>query len=174
MSLRKHTDYNSYLTNLKHNNLGNYLSERNFRFIESNIISLQNTVNNDYLKKTENIYLSKTPNLKEISLDSVNTIITQPVDLKSNFFSIFKLPANNQIPNGTIKNIINTCTIEEYKLVYIHSSNSSGNGRFSNLGNLFNSYVFPCAGDNLELCWNSEQQNWCVQKYGGYFTNYTI
>ena len=112
MSLRKHTDYNSYLTNLKYNNLGNYLSERNFRYVESQINSL--------------------------------------------------------------KNIINTCTIEQYKLVYIYSTNSSGNGTFSNLGNLFNSYVFPCAGDNIELCWDSDKQNWCVKKYGGYFTNYTI
>ena len=174
MSLRKHNDYNSYLTNLKYNNLGNYLSERNFRFVESHINSLENTVNNDYLKKTENIYLSQTPKLKEINLASMTTIITQPVDLKSNFFSIFKLPANYQIQNGTIKNIINTCTIEPTKLVYIYSINSSGNGGFSNLGNLFNSYVFPCAGDNLELCWNSVQQNWCVQKYGGYFTNYNL
>ena len=174
MSLRKHNDYNSYLTNLKYNNLGNYLSERNFRFVESHINSLENTVNNDYLKKTENIYLSQTPNLKEINLASMTTIITQPVDLKSNFFSIFKLPANYQIQNGTIKNIINTCTIEQQKTINIYSINSSGNGGFSNLGNVFNSYVFPCAGDNLELCWNSVQQNWCVQKYGGYFTNYNL
>ena len=47
MSLRKHTDYNSYLTNLKYNNLGNYLSERNLRFVESQINSLNNTVNKD-------------------------------------------------------------------------------------------------------------------------------
>ena len=53
MSLRKHNDYNSYLTNLKYNNLGNYLSERNFRFVESHINSLNNTVNNDYLRKIE-------------------------------------------------------------------------------------------------------------------------
>jgi len=174
MSLRKHNDYNSYLTNLKYNNLGNYLSEKNFRFIESHINSLEGTVNNDYLRKTENIYLSQTPNLKEINLASMTTIITQPIDLKSNFFSIFKLPANYQIQNGTIKNIINTCNIEQQKTINIYSINSSGNGGFSNLGKLFNSYVFPCAGDNLELCWNSDQQNWCVQKYGGYFTNYKI
>jgi len=172
MSLRKHTDYNSYLTNLKYNNLGNFLSERNYQIVQSHINSLQNSVNNDYLKKTENVYISKTPNLKEVDLNSMTTIITQPIDLKSNFFSIFKLPANHQIQNGKIKNIINTCTIEENKLVYIHSTNSSGNGGFSNLGNLFNSYVFPCVGDNIELCWDSDKQNWCVKKYGGYFTNY--
>ena len=174
MSLRKHNDYNSYLTNLKYNNLGNYLSEKNFNNVKTQINSLESTVNNNYLRKTENIYISQTPNLKEINLDSMTTIITQPVDLKSNFFSIFKLPANYQIQNGTIKNIINTSTIESNKLIYIYSINSSGNGGFSNLGNLFNCYVFPCAGDNLELCWNLEKQNWVVQKYGGYFTNYNL
>ena len=174
MSLRKHTDYNSYLTNLKYNNLGNFLSERNYRIIQSNVNSLENTVNNDYFKKTENVYISKTPNLKEVDLNSMTTIITQPVDLNSIFFSIFKLPATPEIQNGKIKNIINTCVIEEKKLIYIYSTNSSGNGSFSSLGNLFNTYVFPCAGDNIELCWNLEQQNWCVKKYGGYFTNYNI
>lgn len=176
MSLRKYTDYNSYLTSLKYYNLGNYLSDRNLRFVETQITSLQNKVNNDYLKKTDNIYISKTPNLKDISLDSLTSIITQPVDLTSNFFSIFKLPANNQIQNGMLKNIINTCVVSQTKLIYIYSVNSNNSklGGFSNLGSLFNCYVFPCTGDNLELCWNSDQQNWCVQKYGGYFTNYNL
>ena len=175
MNLRKYTDYNSYLTMLKYNNLGNYLSERNFRFVETQIISLQNTVTNDYLKKTSNIYLSQTPNYKEVSLDSMTTIITQPIDLTTNYFSIFKLPANNEIQNGTLKNIINTCNISQTKRVYIYCVNTTNNiGGFSCLGNLFNCYIVPCSGDNLELCWNTDQQNWCVQKYGGAFINYTI
>ena len=172
MSLRKHADYKEYLTNLKYNNLGNYLSERNYRFVETKINTLENTLYNNYLKKTENVYLSKTPNFKEINLDSMTTIITQPIDLTTNYFSIFQLPANNQTQNGTLKNIINACNISQTKLVYIYSVNSSGNGGFINFGNLFNCYVFSCNGDNIELCWNSDQQNWCVQKFGGYFTNY--
>jgi hypothetical protein len=174
MSLRKYTDYNSYLTKLKFDSLGNYLSERNFRYVETKIISLQNTVNNDYLKKTANVYISQKPNFKEISLDSMTTIITQPIDLTTNYFSIFQLPVNNEIQNGTLQNIINTCNISQTKLVYIYSVNFNGNGGFSNLGNLFNCYVFPSNGDNLELCWNSDKQNWCVQKYGGAFINYKI
>ena len=174
MSLRKHADYKEYLTNLKYNNLGNYLSERHFRFVETKIISLQNTVYNDYLKKTENVYISKTPNFKEFSLDSMTTIITQPIDLTTDYFSIFQLSANNQIQNGTLKNIINACNISQTNLIYIYCANVNNPklGGFSNLGNLFNCYVFPCNGDNIELCWNSDQQKWCVQKYGGYFTNY--
>lgn len=175
MSLRKYTDYNSYLTNLKYNNLGRYLSEKNFEIHETRLNSLQSIISNDYLKKTENVYLSKMPNFKELRLDNMTSIITQPIDLTSNFFSIFKLPANNQIQNGTLKNIINTCTISTNKLIYIYCTNDNNNtGAFSNLGNIFNCYVFPCTGDNLELCWNSDKENWCVQKYGGYFTNYNI
>jgi len=180
MNLRKYTDYNSYLTSLKYYNLGNYLSERNFRYVETQIISLQNTVNNDYLKKTSNIYISETPSLREISLDSMTTIITQPIDLTTNYFSIFKLPANNQIQNGTLQNIINTSNISqtktETKLIYIYCVNNNNPklGGFNNLGDLFNCYVFPCNGDNLALCWNSENQSWCVQKYGGCFINYKL
>jgi hypothetical protein len=176
MSLRKYTDYNSYLTKLKFDSLGNYLSDRNFRYVETKIISLQNAVNTDYLKKTSNIYISKTPNLKEISLDSMTTIITQPIDLTTNYFSILQLPANNEIQNGTLKNIINTCNIAQTKIIYIYcvNSNNPNLGGFSNLGNIFNCYIFPCNGDNIELCWNYENQTWCVQKYGGYFINYKI
>ena len=174
--MRKHTDYNSYLTRLKYGNLGNYLSQRNFIIIESQINSLNNTVNNDYYKKTENIYITKTPSFKEIGLDSLNTLILQPVDLSGTFFSIFNLPVNNQIPNGLIKNITNTCNlVARTQTIYIYSINTSTKlGGFNNLGQLYNCYIFPCNGDNLEVLWNSDQQNWCVQKYGGLFTNYTM
>ena len=174
MSFRRHSDYNSYLTNLKHNNLGNFLSEQHYSSINTRLSSLQNSFDNDYLRRTENVYLSKTPNFKDIGLDSITTIITQPVDLTTNFFSIFKLPTNNQIQNGTFKNIINTCEITQNKLIYVYSVKSNNTGGFNNLGNIFNCYVFPCAGDNLLLCWSSDEENWCVQKYGGYFTNYSI
>ena len=176
MSLRKYTDYNSYLTKLKFDSLGNYLSDRNFRYVGAQITSLQNTINNDYSKKTSNIYISKTPNFKEISLDSMTTIITQPIDLTTNYFSIFQLPANNEIQNGTLKNIINTSNVSQTKLIYVYcvNANDSNIGGFSNLGNIFNCYIFPCSGDNLELCWDSNKQNWCVQKYGGAFVNYKL
>ena len=180
MSLRKYTDYNSYLTKLKFDSLGCYLSEKNFRYVEAQINSLENTVNNDYLKKTSNIYISQTPTLKEISLDSMTTIITKPIDLTTNYFSIFKLPAHNDIQNGTVQNIINTCNISETKsetkLVYIYCVNPNNQkpGGFSNLGDFFNCYIVPCNGDNLQLCWNSENQTWCVQKFGGCFINYKL
>jgi hypothetical protein len=106
----------------------------------------------------------------------MTTIITQPIDLVTNYFSIFQLPANNEIQNGTLKNIINTSNVSQTQLIYVYcvNANDSKLGGFSNLGNIFNSYIFPCSGDNLELCWNSDKQNWCVKKYGGAFVNYKL
>ena len=173
MSIRKYPDYKEYLTKLKYNSLGNYLSEQNYRYLDNKITSLQYDFSIDYLKKTENIYLSRTPNFKELSLDSMTSIITQPIDLTSNYFSIFQLPLNSDIPNGTLKNIINTCSIIKDKIIYIYCINSTNNtGGFSNLGELYNCYVFPYNGDNLELSWNLENKTWCVKKYGGYFINF--
>lgn len=174
MSFRRHSDYNSYLTNLKYNNLGKYLSEKHHSSIETRLNLLQSSFDNDYIRRTENVYLSKAPNFKDIGLDSITTIITQPLDLTTNYFSIFNLHANNPIQNGLSKNIINTCEISQNKLIYIYAVNTNNTGGFNNLGNIFNCYVFPCVGDNLEICWNADKEQWCVQKYGGYFINYSI
>ena len=174
MSFRRHSDYNSYLTNLKYNNLGKYLSEKHHSSIETRLNLLQSSFDNDYIRRTENVYLSKTPNFKDIGLDSITTIVTQPLDLTTNYFSIFRLSANNPIQNGLSKNIINACEISQNKLIYIYAVNTNNTGGFSNLGNIFNCYVFPCVGDNLEICWNADKEHWCVQKYGGYFINYSI
>ena len=173
MSLRRHTDYGSYLTSLKYNNLGNFLSDKTFRLVDARIAEVQAVVSNDPTKKPENVYISQSPNLKEISLGSMTTMIMQPIDLTSpSFLSILVLPANNTIQNGTSKTIINTVDITQNKLVYIYSVNTDNNA--VGFSTLFNCYVFPCAGDTLELCWNSDKQNWLVKKYGGYFMNLTI
>ena len=174
MSLRKHTDYGSYLTNLKYNNLGNYLSDKNFRLVEARIDEVQTSVSvNDTAKQTQSMYITQSPNLAEISLDNTTTMITQPTDLFSpNIFTVLRLPANNTIENGTSKTIINTSDITQSKLVYVYSVNTDTN--VAGFSTLFNCYVFPCAGDTLELCWNSNKQNWLVKKFGGYFMNLNI
>lgn len=173
MSLRRHTDYGSYLTSLKYNNLGNFLSDKTFRLVDARIAEVQATVSIDATKKTENVYISQSPGLKEISITSMNTMIMQPTDLDSpNFLAVLSLPANNTIENGTSKAIINTFDITQNKLLYIYSVNTDTNA--VGFSTLFNCYVVPCAGDTLELCWNSDKQNWLVKKYGGYFMNLTI
>ena len=174
MSLRKHTDYGSYLTNLKYNNLGNYLSDKNLRLVEARIDEVQSSVSvNDTANKPQNVYISQSPNMAEISLENTNTMIMQPTDsFLPNIFTVLRLPANNTIENGTSKTIINTCEISQTKLVYIYSVNTDTNA--VGFSTLFNCYVFPCAGDTLELYWNSDKQNWLVKKYGGYFMNLNI
>jgi hypothetical protein len=177
MSLGKHSDYGSYLKHLTINKtLGTYLSNENYNSISTRLNSVENTSQNEYHKKTENLYISKPSIFKEIGLDSIVTIITKPVDLATDYFSIFKLPANNMIPSGIFKHIINTCEITQNKLVYIYSINADNNnaGGFSELGNIFNCYVFPNTGDSLELFWNMDKKHWCVKKHGGYFINYNI
>lgn len=172
MSLRRYSDYNSYLASLKYANLGMYLSDKQFTVLNARIDTVQTSVADDYVKKTETIYLSVSPNLRTISLDNMITIITQPVDLTTNFFSIFRLPADASIPNGTMKTIINTCAVSQTKLLYIYSMNTSTNA--GGFGGEFNCYVFPSAGDTLELCWVSDQQSWFVKRFGGYFINYSL
>jgi len=172
MSIRRYSDYNSYLARLKYVNLGNYLSDKQFSILDARINTVQTEVTDNYLKKTESVYLSITPNLREISLDSMTTIISKPVDLTTNFFSIFKLPANDSIPNGTLKTIINTCDISQTKRLYIYSVNTTTNtGGFSGT---FNCYVVPCLGDTIELCWISNHNSWAVKRCGGYFINYNL
>jgi len=176
-SIGKHADYSSYLKHLTINKtLGRYLSTENYNSIAVRLNSVENISQNEYHKKTENLYISKTPLFKEIGVDSIVTIITKPIDLTTDYFTIFKLPANNLIPNGLFKHIINTCEISKNKLVYIYSIDADNNnaGGFSELGNVFNCYVFPSIGDSLELFWNMDKRHWCVKKYGGYFINYTI
>ena len=172
MSLKRYGDYSSYLASLKYANLGMYLSDKQYTALDARITTIQTSVTDDYVKKTETIYLSVSPNLRTVSLDNMITIITQPIDLTTNFFSIFRLPADASIPNGTMKTIINTCAVSQTKLLYIYSMNAVTNtGGFSTA---FNCYVFPSAGDTLELCWVSDQQSWFVKRFGGYFINYNV
>jgi hypothetical protein len=172
MSLRRHSDYGSYLASLKYVNLGNYLSDKHFNVLDERINTVQTSVTEDYSKKTENIYLSVSPNLKGVSLDNMITIISQPVDLTTNFFSIFRLPADASIPNGTQKTILNTCAVSQTKILYVYSMNAATNtGGFDGT---FNCYVFPSAGDTLELCWVADKQTWLSRRYGGYFINYNL
>lgn len=176
-SIAKHADYSSYLRHLSINKtLGKHLSTANYNSISTRLDSVENISQNEYHKKTENLYISMTPVFKEIGVDSIVTIITKPVDLTTDYFSIFKLPANSLVPNGIFKHIINTCEISPNKIIYIYSVDADNNnaGAFNEVGNIFNCYVFASIGDSLELFWNMDKRNWYVKKYGGYFINYNI
>ena len=51
MSLGKHSDYGSYLTDLKYNTLGKHLSEQHFNSIAARLDLVENTSQNEYNKK---------------------------------------------------------------------------------------------------------------------------
>lgn len=186
MSLKKHSDYSSYLTNLKYVNLSGYLSDKHFNAMDTRLTLVQNTVAQDYMKKTETVYISLSPisrgigavnvtilpTIKGIGLDGMITIITQPTDLTSDFFSIFKLPADASIPDGTLKTIINTAHVSQTQLIYVYCMNTNTNT--SGFSNAFNCYVFPSARDILELCWVTDKQTWFVKSCGGHFINYNL
>ena len=168
----RYSSYNSYLTHLRQTKLCSQ-SNCDCTAITDQISKLN--VDLDFLRKAQQIYITKTPTFGDISITSLNTFILKPIDLTTDYFSIFKLQANDQLANGIGKNIMNTCVINSTKNIYVHSVNSTnGLGGFNNLGTLYNCYAFASEGDSLDVVWDSIHQNWCVQKYGGIFLNYTI
>jgi hypothetical protein len=168
--MQKHSDYNSYLTKLKYSKYSNFLNQNANAGI--NLTILKDLVENNYLKKNQTIYNSEKSNRTAIDIGSYNTFIVKPVDENTTILkTIYNLEASNQITNGTIKNIINNCDITNNKTVCVYSKNSKNIGGFSNLGANYNCYIFPSNGDNLELIWNEYNENWCVQKYSGFFVN---
>jgi hypothetical protein len=168
--MQKHSDYNSYLTKLKYSKYSNFLNQNANAGI--NLTILKDLVENDYLKKNQTIYNSEKSNKTAIDIGSYNTFIVKPVDENTTILkTLYNLEASNQITNGTIKNIINNCDITNNKTVCVYSKNSKNIGGFSNLGANYNCYIFPSNGDNLELIWNEYNENWCVQKYSGFFVN---
>lgn len=169
---KRYSNYGSYLTNVKVNNLTTYISDKNFVQLSERI-----DVNN---KQPETLYVSPQSTVSNV-IDPFTTItiLSKPVDSSGGgpvpaFSSTIQLPANSSIPNGAVKTILNTCEITQSNPIYIYSKNMETNlGGFN--GN-FNCYVVPAAYDTLELCWISNQQLWFAKRYGfgGHFINIDI
>ena len=168
----RYSDYNSYLTHLRQTKL--CVSNGVSTTITDQISKIN--VDIDFLRKTQQLYITKTPTFGSISTTTLNTFLLKPVDLTVDYYSIFTLQTDNdQLKNGIGKNIINTCLINSTKNIYVYSINSTnGLGGFNHLGTLYNCYVFASNGDSLEVIWDSIHQNWCVQKFGGIFRNVVI
>lgn len=172
MAIRKHPDYGSYLTKLRYSN--------NYYNFSQNIAALYDTynnVNNDINNNTnivmnENIYNSYRLDRAKIGVKSFNTFIVKPIDsIARNIHTVYELQSTIDIPDGFVKRIVNTCPISSEKTVSIYCVNFSGRGSLNNVGNIFNTYIFACEGDCLELVWSTINNYWCVQKYGGVFKN---
>ena len=167
MAIRKYSDYGSYLTKLKYSNY--------YCNFAQNIASLCDEYtkhNNLHIELNENVFNSYKLDRSKIGVNSYNTFIVKPVDsIAQKIHTIYELQSTINIPDGFVKRIMNTCPISSEKTVSIYCVNDIGVGSFSNNGNIFNTYVFSCDGDSLELVWSSINNYWCVQKYGGLFKN---
>jgi hypothetical protein len=167
MSIRKHSDYNSYLTKLKYSNYFNNVSQNLSLIYDQN-----NNYNKTDIESNENIYNSYNSIGTKIGITSYNTFIVNPLDGSIPILhSVYTLQATKNIPDGFVKRIINTCPITPEKTIRIICVNENKIGSFNNIGYLFNSYIFSSDGDSLELVWSSINNYWCVQKYGGVFRN---
>jgi len=189
MSSNTHSDYISYYTNKKYttkanDNLATRLQDFHERvsLLETNV-----SVSKTLLESHDKIYVNKAvnsvrglgrdvatifPTIEGIGLDSINTTIVKPIDMTSDFFAIYVLPANASIPDGTHKMIVNTLQISQTQLIYIYCMNTNTNT--NGFSNSLNCYVVPAAEDVLSLRWVADQQSWLPLSYGGYFINYSL
>lgn len=166
--MKKYSDYGSYLSKLK------YTNEccESLYAINKRLDELQNEIEgNNCLNNIQVIYNS--PLSERIVVpNSCITFFENPIDYNKStgYISYYTLPATN-IPNGTSKRIINSCTITTTNIVNIISKQSNGVGAFNNLGASYNCYTFVCVGDHLVVTWNELNNNWSVGSYSGIFSN---
>ena len=188
MSSNTHSDYISYYTNKKYitkanDNLATRLQEFHERvsLLETNVANSKTLLEDPHKVYVKPSYAAKGlgrdvatifPTIEGIIIDSINTIIVKPIDLTSDFFAIYVLPANASIPDGTQKIIINTVQVLPTQMIYIYCMNTNTNT--SGFSNSFNCYVVPAAEDVLSLSWVSDQQTWLIMSFGGYFINYSL
>jgi hypothetical protein len=164
MSIRKHSDYGSYITRLRYSTY--------FNDIHQNQLIANSQTNIPPIELNQNIYNSYKSTGTKINTKTINTFIVEPIDnILSEIHTVYNLDASPDIPDGFIKRIINSCPISNQKTITIFSTTPNNIGAFNNVGQFFNTYLFPCQSDSLELIWSSYNNYWSVQKYGGVFKN---
>ena len=188
MSSNTHSDYTSYYTNKKYITKANDNLTTSMKSLSDRVSSLETsvTISKTRLEAPDNVYIKPSPTLKGlgrdiatifptiegIMIDSIYTVIIKPIDMTSDFFAIFVLPANASIPDGTQKMITNTAQVSQTQMIYIYCMNTNTNT--NGFSNSFNCYIVPAAEDVLRLSWVADQQIWLPLSYGGYFINYSL
>ena len=188
MSSNTYPDYISYHANKKYITRANDTFNTGLQGVQTQLSLLATSVANSktLLEDPHKVYVKPSyaakglgrdvatifPTIEGIILDNINTIIVKPVDMTSDFFSIFVLPANASIPDGAQKMIINTVQVSQTKMIYIYCMNT--NTDTSGFSNSLNCYIVPAAEDVLSLSWVADQQSWLPLSYGGYFINYSL
>ena len=165
----KHGNYSTYLNSLKNNKTsnGNYLNTS-----VSRLGIVNSTRNTEY-----DIFFTDKGidcNTITITYDKRVTYIEPPLDVsESDETSVIRsyfLQANNSIPNGTFKTIVNNININNSSQVNLITEKKDG---FMMYSKKYTDYTFVYQGEDLELLWNSGLNSgsgaWTVVKYGGLF-----
>ena len=168
----KHGDYSTYINSLKNKKMsnGNYLNTNASQ--QEIIISSRNT-------EYDIFFTDKGSECNPITItyDKRVTYIEQPLDINENgsksettVIRSYFLQANNSIPNGTFKTIVNNININNSSQVNLITEKTDG---FTMYSKKYTNYTFVYQGEDLELLWNSGLNNgsgaWTVVKYGGLF-----
>ena len=118
MSIRKHSDYSSYLTKLRYSTYFNNVSQNLTLIYEEN--KNKNKNKNREIKMNENIYNSNNSTGAKIGITSFNTFIVNPVDsIAPVIHTVYNLQSTIDIPDGFVKRILNTCPISPEKTISI-------------------------------------------------------
>ena len=161
----KYGDYSTYINSLKNNKTlnGNYLTN------VSQLGIVNSTKNNEY----DIFFTDKGSDCNTITItyDKRVTYIEQPLDInETSVIRSYFLQANNSIPNGTFKTIVNNININKSSQVNLITEKTDG---FTVYSKKYTDYTFVYQGEDLELLWNSGLNNgsgaWTVVKYSGLF-----
>lgn len=98
------------------------------------------------------------------------TYIEKPLDVntsqENSINRHYILQADNSIPNGTFKTIVNNININQNSKVILTTEK---NGGFTIFNKRYTKYNFAYAGEDFQLLWNSGLDGWTVLKYNGHF-----
>ena len=168
----KHGNYSTYINSLKNNKTsnGNYLNTN-----VSQIGIVNSTRNTEY----EIFFTDKGSDCNTITItyDKRVTYIEPQLDIsesgsksETSVIRSYYLQANNSIPNGTFKTIVNNININNSSQINLITEKTDG---FTVYSKKYTDYTFVYQGEDLELLWNSGLNNgsgaWTVVKYSGLF-----
>lgn len=154
----KYGDYSTYINSLKY---------KTFNSKCNNQINCMpcNKPNNFEL-----LFTDKTTDCKPviITYDKQITYIEPSIgDNNADETRTYILQANNGIPNGTFKTIVNNIDVSKQNssvtLITEHIE------CFAIFNKRYTKYTFAYLGEDLELLWNSSLSAWCVLKYSSVF-----
>lgn len=169
----KYGDYSAYLNSLKnkktyHGNYTNRLTILDSLTNANDINDRNNLINTNF----ESLFTDKTIFCNQIVIryEKQITYIENPLDVntsqENSINRHYILQADNSIPNGSFKTIVNNININNNSKVTLTTEKTGG---FTIFNKRYTKYNFAYAGEDFQLLWNSGLDGWTVLKYNGYF-----